>query len=87
MNWIGFIILGLIVGALAKLVYPGRDPSPWWGTALMGMLGSLLATIVLRSVGHYDQNQGAGWIASFLGALVVVGIWRMIRRRPTPLPH
>lgn len=80
MGWIGFIIVGLIVGALAKLVMPGRDASPWWVTALMGMIGSVLATLVLRNTGHYGDNQSAGWIASFFGAVLVVWVWRMFRR-------
>jgi uncharacterized membrane protein YeaQ/YmgE (transglycosylase-associated protein family) len=80
MGWIGFIIFGLVIGALAKLVMPGRDSSPWWVTALMGMIGSLLATAALRNTGHYSDNQSAGWIASFFGALLVVFLWRMIRR-------
>jgi uncharacterized membrane protein YeaQ/YmgE (transglycosylase-associated protein family) len=80
MGWIGFIVFGLIIGALAKLVMPGRDSSPWWMTALLGMAGSVLATIVLRGVGHYGANQGAGWIASFAGAVVVVWLWRTLRK-------
>jgi uncharacterized membrane protein YeaQ/YmgE (transglycosylase-associated protein family) len=72
--------LGLIVGALAKLVMPGRDSSPWWVTALMGMIGSVIATAVLRNTGHYSNDQSAGWIASFLGAVLVVFIWRMFRK-------
>ena len=80
-GWIGFIVLGLIVGALAKLVLPGKDSSPWWVTSLLGMVGSLLATFVLRSIGHYGENQGAGWITSFLGAVVVVWLWRMTRKQ------
>lgn len=81
MGWIGFILVGLIVGALAKLVLPGKDSSPWWMTAFLGMLGSVLATFVLRSVGHYGDNQSAGWITSFLGAVVVVWVWRMMRKK------
>ena len=78
---IGFAVFGLVVGALAKLALPGKDPSPWWVTAIMGMIGSLLATCVLRYVGHYGDNQAAGWITSFLGAVVVVWVWRMFRSR------
>ena len=79
--WIGFIIFGLVIGALAKFALPGKDSSPWWVTALLGMVGSLLATFVLRSVGHYGDNQAAGWITSFLGAVVVVWLWRMFRSK------
>src|SRR5215472_19232639 len=67
-------IFGLIIGALAKLVMPGKDPGGIWITMLLGIAGSLLATYVLRAVGHYDETQSAGWIASFVGAFVLLGI-------------
>ena len=73
-------IFGLIIGALAKLVMPGKDPGGIWITMLLGIAGSLLATWVLRAVGHYQEGQSAGWIASFIGAFVLLGIYHLIRR-------
>jgi uncharacterized membrane protein YeaQ/YmgE (transglycosylase-associated protein family) len=76
-------IFGLIIGVLAKLVMPGKDPGGIWITMLLGIAGSLLATWVLRAVGHYDETQSAGWIASFVGAFVLLGIYHLIRRART----
>ena len=73
-------IFGLIIGALAKLVMPGKDSGGIWITMLLGVAGSLLATYVLRAMGHYDETQSAGWIASFVGAFILLGIYHLIRR-------
>jgi uncharacterized membrane protein YeaQ/YmgE (transglycosylase-associated protein family) len=76
-------IFGLIIGALAKLAMPGKDPGGIWVTMGLGIAGSLLATFVLRAVGHYDETQSAGWIASFVGAFVLLLIYRLIKGRKT----
>jgi len=76
-------IFGLIIGALAKLVMPGKDPGGIWITMLLGIAGSLLATFVLRLIGHYEETQSAGWIASFVGAVVLLAIYRLFRRART----
>lgn len=81
LHWIWMAIFGLIIGALAKLVMPGKDPGGIWITMLLGIAGSLLATFVLRAMGHYDENQSAGWIASFVGAIVLLAIYRMVKGR------
>lgn len=78
-----FAIFGLIIGALAKFFMPGRDPGGFWITMLLGMAGSVLATWILTAVGHYEEGQAAGWIASFLGAILLLVIYRMFRRRTT----
>ena len=74
-------IFGLIIGALAKLVMPGKDPGGIWVTMALGIAGSLLATFILRAVGHYDETQSAGWIASFFGAFILLLIYRMFKRK------
>jgi uncharacterized membrane protein YeaQ/YmgE (transglycosylase-associated protein family) len=79
LHWIWMAIFGLIIGALAKLVMPGKDPGGIWITMLLGIAGSLLATFVLRAMGHYDEAQSAGWIASFVGAIVLLLIYRMVK--------
>ena len=81
LHWIWMAIFGLVIGALAKLVMPGKDPGGIWITMLLGVAGSLLATFVLRAVGHYDEGQSAGWIASFLGAIILLVIYRMVKGR------
>ena len=78
---IKFAIFGLIIGALAKLVMPGKDPGGIWITMLIGIAGSLIATWFLQFVGHYEEGQTAGWIASFVGAIVLLAIYHFIKRR------
>lgn len=77
------LIIGLIAGALAKLFMPGRDPGGIVVTMLLGVAGSVVAYLLGRVVGWYDEpGEGPGVIASILGAMVLLGIYRMaIRRR------
>jgi uncharacterized membrane protein YeaQ/YmgE (transglycosylase-associated protein family) len=76
-----FAIFGLIIGALAKLVMPGKEPGGIWITMLLGIAGSLIATWFLQFVGHYEEGQTAGWIASFVGAIVLLAIYQFFKRR------
>jgi uncharacterized membrane protein YeaQ/YmgE (transglycosylase-associated protein family) len=69
---IGTIVVGLIVGALARFVMPGRQSMGWIMTILLGVGGSLLAGFVGQAVGWYQPGQGAGWIASIVGAVVLL---------------
>jgi uncharacterized membrane protein YeaQ/YmgE (transglycosylase-associated protein family) len=75
-------IIGLIVGALAKLVMPGKDPGGIWITMLLGVAGSLVATYLGRVVGLYQEGQSAGFIMSILGAVLLLAIYRMIKGKP-----
>jgi len=77
---IGFAIFGLIIGALAKLAVPGKDPGGFWITMLLGMAGSLVATWILQAVHHYQAGERAGWIASFFGAILLLVIYRFFRK-------
>jgi uncharacterized membrane protein YeaQ/YmgE (transglycosylase-associated protein family) len=77
--WI--VIIGAVVGALAKLIMPGRDPGGFFITALLGMAGALIATFLGRLIGLYGPNQGAGFIASIIGALVVLFVYHGIMKR------
>lgn len=77
--WI--IIIGAVVGALAKLIMPGRDPGGFFVTALLGMGGALVATFLGRMLGLYEAHQSAGFIASIIGALIVLGIYHAVRSR------
>ena len=79
------LIIGLIVGAIAKLIMPGRDPGGCIVTILLGIVGSFVGTLIGRTLGLYRSGQGAGFLMSILGAVVVLWIYRMIvARRPTP---
>ncbi len=77
--WI--IIIGAVVGALAKLIMPGRDGGGFFVTTFLGIGGALVATLLGRLVGLYDPQQRAGFIASIVGAIVVLFVYRSIVRR------
>lgn len=77
------IIIGLIVGALAKLIMPGKDPGGIIITILIGIAGSLLASFLGRALGWYTEGEAAGFIASLLGAILLLWIYRMIVGRRT----
>jgi uncharacterized membrane protein YeaQ/YmgE (transglycosylase-associated protein family) len=79
---IGWIFFGLIVGALAKLVMPGRDPGGIIVTMLLGIVGAVLGGFVGRSLGLYGPQEGAGLLMSIVGAVVVLLLYRMLVRRP-----
>jgi len=74
-------IIGLIVGALAKLIMPGKDPGGIIVTMLLGIAGALLAGWIGQAVGWYRPGQGAGFIASLIGALILLGIYHFFRRK------
>ncbi len=80
---LGWILFGLIVGALAKLVMPGRDPGGIIVTILLGMVGAVLGGFVGRALGFYGPNEAAGFLMSFLGAVVLLVIYRAIAGRRT----
>jgi uncharacterized membrane protein YeaQ/YmgE (transglycosylase-associated protein family) len=75
------IIAGLVVGVLAKLVMPGRDPGGIIITILLGIAGAIVGTFIGRAIGFYGTNQGAGIIMSILGAMVLLWIYRVVQRR------
>jgi uncharacterized membrane protein YeaQ/YmgE (transglycosylase-associated protein family) len=81
LEFIWIIVIGIVVGALAKFVMPGPDPGGFFVTALLGMGGALVATLLGRFVGLYGPNQGAGFIASVVGAIVVLFVYRSVRNR------
>lgn len=76
------LIIGLITGAIAKLLMPGRDPGGLLITALLGVAGSLVAFLVGRAAGWYGAgSDGPGIIASVIGALIVLAVYRSVRGR------
>jgi uncharacterized membrane protein YeaQ/YmgE (transglycosylase-associated protein family) len=78
---IGWIVFGLIVGALAKLIMPGRDPGGIIVTMLLGIAGALLGGFIGRAMGFYGPGEAAGWLMSFLGAVILLMLYRMLARR------
>lgn len=75
------LIIGLVVGALAKLIMPGKDPGGIIVTMLLGVAGSFLATLIGRALGWYAPGRGAGFIASLLGAVLLLFIYRRFAAR------
>ena len=85
MSFIWAIIIGLVVGALAKLIMPGRDPGGIIITILLGIAGSLVATWIGQAVHWYRPGEGAGFIASVIGAVILLAIYRaFVHRRTLP---
>ena len=77
------LIIGLVVGALAKLIMPGKDPGGIIVTMLLGVAGSFLATLIGRALGWYATGRGAGFIASLLGAVLLLFLYRRFAARRT----
>jgi uncharacterized membrane protein YeaQ/YmgE (transglycosylase-associated protein family) len=81
MGILSWILFGLVVGIIAKLLMPGRDPGGFIVTILLGIAGALLGGFIGQTMGFYGQNQGAGWLMSILGAIVLLALYRMLVRR------
>ena len=75
---LGWILFGLVVGIVAKLLMPGRDPGGFIVTILIGIVGAVLAGWLGRAIGWYGPNDGAGLIASILGAIILLALYRMM---------
>lgn len=88
LHLIWLMIIGLIVGALAKLIMPGRDPGGILVTMLLGIAGSMLGGFLGRLIGLYRPGQGAGFIVSIIGAILLLAIYRLLtHRNPTVGAH
>jgi len=74
-------IIGLVVGIIAKFLMPGKDPGGFIITAVLGILGSFLATWLGRALGWYQEGATAGWIASIIGAIILLLIYRFFSKR------
>ena len=79
--FIGTLIVGLIVGLIARAIKPGNDSMGWIMTIVLGIAGSLIAGYVGRALGWYQPGQPAGWIASVIGAIILLVIYGMVRSR------
>ena len=80
MHFLISIIMGFIVGVIAKLLMPGRDPGGFIITILLGIAGALLARWIGRAVGFYGPNDSAGFIASIIGAIILLVIYRFFQK-------
>ena len=80
MSIIWAIVIGLLVGIVAKFLMPGRDPGGFIVTALLGIVGAVVATFLGQALGIYAAGQSAGFIASVIGAVLVLFIYNLITR-------
>lgn len=78
MNILGWILFGFVVGLIARVVMPGRDPLGLIGTTVLGIIGALIAGWLGQAVGWYRPDEGAGFISATIGAVVVLAIYHMI---------
>jgi uncharacterized membrane protein YeaQ/YmgE (transglycosylase-associated protein family) len=78
---LGWIIFGLIIGALAKLVMPGRDPGGIIVTIVLGIVGALLGGWLGRAIGLYGPDEAAGFVMALIGALILLGLYRLLVAR------
>jgi uncharacterized membrane protein YeaQ/YmgE (transglycosylase-associated protein family) len=78
---IGWIVIGLLAGGIAKLLMPGKDPGGCIITILLGIAGALLAGFLGRAIGWYEPGDGAGFIAAIVGAFIILLVYRLISGR------
>ena len=78
---LSWIVFGVVIGVIAKLLMPGKDPGGFIITMLLGIAGALVGGFIGRAMGFYGENQGAGWIMSILGAIILLALYRMLARR------
>jgi len=83
MHLLWMVVVGLIVGAIAKLLMPGNDPGGAIVTMLLGIAGSVVAGFIGRSLGWYQTGEPVGFIASVVGAIIILAIYRAIIGRST----
>ena len=81
MSIVWALIIGLVVGAVAKLLMPGRDPGGVIITTLLGIVGAVVATYLGQAVGWYRAGEGAGFIGAVVGAVILLVGYRFVARR------
>jgi uncharacterized membrane protein YeaQ/YmgE (transglycosylase-associated protein family) len=79
-SWLGTIVIGLVIGFIAKFLTPGREPTGCIITMLIGIAGSVLALLIGHSLGYYAPGQAPGFIASIFGAILLLVIYHLIVR-------
>ena len=81
MSILGIIVIGFVVGLLARAIKPGDDKLGWIMTTLLGIAGSFVATYVGVAMNWYRQGEAVGWIASVIGAVVLLVLYGLVRRK------
>jgi uncharacterized membrane protein YeaQ/YmgE (transglycosylase-associated protein family) len=83
MSIVWAILIGFIVGVIAKFLTPGRDAGGFIMTSILGIVGALLATFLGQAMGFYAAGQSAGFIGAVVGAIIILAIWHLVRGRTT----
>ena len=78
---LGWIVFGLIIGAVAKLIMPGKDPGGIVVTMLLGIVGAVVGGFIGRALGMYEPGQPAGWVMATVGAILLLAIYRVLVRK------
>lgn len=78
MSLLGTVLVGFIVGLIARAIKPGNDNMGWIMTSVLGIVGSFVASYIGTAIGLYPQGSPAGWVASVIGAIVVLFIYGLI---------
>lgn len=81
MNILWMIIIGFIAGVVAKLLMPGRDPGGFIITTLLGIGGAMVAGFLGRFLGIYGEGEAAGFVASVIGAIIILAVYRMLKKK------
>jgi uncharacterized membrane protein YeaQ/YmgE (transglycosylase-associated protein family) len=81
LSLIGTLIVGLVVGFIARALHPGKDDLGIIMTALLGVAGSFIASYAGSALGWYQQGQAAGWIASVVGAIVLLFVYSLVKKK------
>lgn len=81
MNIIWTILVGMVVGIIAKFIYPGRENMGWIWTIILGIAGSFVATYLGKLAGIYQPGEAAGFIGAIVGALILLFIYNLIKKR------
>ena len=83
LSFLSLILFGLVVGVIAKLLMPGRDPGGFIITILLGIAGSIIGAWLGRLLGFYGPNEGAGFFMALLGSILLLALYRLTIRRRT----
>ena len=78
---LSWIVFGLVVGIIAKVLMPGKDPGGFIVTMLLGIAGALIGGFIGQAMGFYGPGQSAGWLMSMGGAIILLALYRMLVRR------
>ena len=80
MSFIYTVLIGLVAGAIAKLIMPGKDPGGWIVTTLLGIAGAIVAKYLGQLVGLYAEGETAGFIGAVVGAIILLGAYRLVTK-------